>query len=352
MKLRHLHTFLTTAILLSLFSTTSAFGQFDPFAEPNPVQNPVQKQDPFAQGENGEQQASKQATHRWRVGMSIMAVGGSCGNLFGTASVPNDWPEQHVKIVNEEITPDVRSVRYRTLPAGVKQMLVTMPLIRGGATATAIITFEVTRTHIAPPSDPTALTIPKRMPSSARLSLGSSPFIEARDTSVRSKANEIFKLADDSNDWDKVKAIHDWVVKNIELQPTNNNVFGAIATLRSGTAQRPARAGYEDLTNVFVALCRANKVPARIVWVPDHCYAEFYMEDADKKGAWYPASLAGEKEFGFSTEERVILQKGDNIKVPEKKEAQRYVGEFVKGAGRQGGKPRVNFVRQYLAAEQ
>lgn len=336
MRLRYLGAFFTMVILFTLFSTSFLWAQLDPFGEPAPARN----QDPFGNAEN----SGKQATHRWRVGMSITADGGPCGNFKGTASVPQDWPEQQVRIVDEEITGNAK-VAYRILPAGIKQMLVAMPRIFAGTTETAIVTFEVTRSHIAPPSDTTDLSIPRSMPSIVRLTLGSSSFIDTRDAGIRRKGNEIFKTASDANDWDKVKAIHEWVVANIQHQPNNNAIVGASKTLQTSAG------GYEDLTNLFIALCRVNKIPARIVWCPDHCYAEFYLQNSEKKSKWYPCSLVGEKEFGFSTEERVILQKGDNIKVPEKNDPQRYVAEFVKASGKQGGKPRVNFVRQYLAAE-
>ena len=48
---------------------------------------------------------------------------------------------------------------------------------------------------------------------------------------------------------------------------------------------------------------------------------------------------------------RPILQKGDNFKVPEKKERQRYVAEFLRGNNRRGGgRPVVTFVREALPA--
>jgi len=46
---------------------------------------------------------------------------------------------------------------------------------------------------------------------------------------------------------------------------------------------------------------------------------------------------------------RPILQKGDNYRVPEKKQPQRYVAEFLKIKSiRGGGIPQVEFVRQVL----
>jgi hypothetical protein len=108
---------------------------------------------------------------------------------------------------------------------------------------------------------------------------------------------------------------------------------------------RDGHADKEDLNSLFVALCRAHKVPARMVWSLDSCHAEFYLQDAAEKGLWIPCQLHGEKQFGQVSDHRPILEKGDNFKVPEKKEAQRFVAEFLTGKGG-GGKPQVEFRRR------
>jgi len=60
------------------------------------------------------------------------------------------------------------------------------------------------------------------------------------------------------------------------------------------------------------------------VFVPDSCYAEFYLHDADGQGHWFPCQVAGPREFGGMSDHRPILQKGDNIRVPdEQKDPQR-----------------------------
>ena len=74
-------------------------------------------------------------------------------------------------------------------------------------------------------------------------------------------------------------------------------------------------------------------MPARTVWVPGHCYPEFYLEDAEGKGHWFPCQAAGVRSFGGIDEKRPILQKGDNFTVPKRREKQRYVSEFLKGDG-------------------
>ena len=102
----------------------------------------------------------------------------------------------------------------------------------------------------------------------------------------------------------------------------------------------------EDLTGLFIALCRAEKIPARTVWVPDYCYAEFYLEDAEGKGYWFPCELKEKTVFGTASNDYMIMQKGDNIKVPEKEKPYRFVPEFVEAKGT--GRPQVSFVRQVV----
>ncbi len=90
-------------------------------------------------------EVQKTQTTRWRVGMTVEAVGGACNGLFGTVPVPTDWPGQTVRVVEEDISPSVSKVRYRTIGGGVKQMLISIPRLAAGESAHAIVTFEVDR---------------------------------------------------------------------------------------------------------------------------------------------------------------------------------------------------------------
>ena len=99
---------------------------------------------------------------------------------------------------------------------------------------------------------------------------------------------------------------------------------GAIAAMKDGTGD------CEDMTSLFIAFCRAEDIPARTVWVPGHCYPEFYLEDDKGEGHWFPCQAAGARQFGGITEDRPILQKGDNFKpLQGKGERQRYMAEFL-----------------------
>ena len=276
-------------------------------------------------------------THKWEFGVSIRAVGGPCAGLFGTFPVPSDWPEQQVKVVHEEITPHVRRTSYREID-GLKQMLFDVPQLAAGETANCFVTFEVTKSTQQPPTDTSGFVIPKDPPRDVRKYLGAGPQIETTNIKVKNLAREL--TAGQATAWEQIAAIQAGVRQRVKFEPDNKDVFkGAAGALKDGKADK------EDLTAVFVAICRAGKIPARMVWVLDYCYAEFYLEDAEGKGAWYPCVLHEDLPLGTVKDTRPILQKGDNFKVPEKKEPQRFVAEFLTGKGG-GGQPSVEFRRR------
>jgi len=78
-------------------------------------------------------------------------------------------------------------------------------------------------------------------------------------------------------------------------------------------------------------------------------YAEFMLVDEQDKPYWFPCNVTGIREFGSFSEPKVILQKGDNIKVPEKDARQKFVSEFMSVQGT--SKPRVSFIRELLPAD-
>jgi hypothetical protein len=274
---------------------------------------------------------------KWEFGVSIRAEGGPCAGLFGTVPVPADWPEQQVKIVHEEITPHVRRSSYRQID-GLKQLLFEVPQLPAGDTATCFITFEITKSMQAAPADPSGLVVPKDPPKDVRKFLGPSPQVESTNTKVKNLAREL--VSGKTGGWEQVQAIRDAVRERVKYEPSNREVFkGATGALRDGKADR------EDLVATFVALCRAAKIPARMVWALDYGYAEFYLEDAEGNGAWYPCVLHEDVELGAVKDTRPILEKGDNFKVPEDKAPQRFVTEFLTGKGG-GGKPSVEFRRR------
>ena len=102
------------------------------------------------------------------------------------------------------------------------------------------------------------------------------------------------------------------------------------------------------MSALFIAMCRAIEIPARLVRVPGHCWAEFYLVDDEKNGYWFPAQVAGTEELGSMQDTRVILQKGDSFRLPESpKEEELYVKELFMGVVKEGGPdPQYQFIQE------
>ncbi|MGW8257097.1 MAG: transglutaminase-like domain-containing protein [Thermoguttaceae bacterium] len=304
----------------------------------------------WAQFKDSEDQGIKLGetkVQRWRAGMIITALAGACKGINGYAPIPIDWPEQKVSIVAEDISPVAR-VTYKVINGTVKIMSVKIPHLTAGQEAKALVTLEIRRRTMLPPDDTDIYVLPdvKKMPFSIRQYLTPSPKIESRDRKIRVLAKQI--VAEREKAWEKVEAIYDRVRKEIKYK-VGAQLRGAIAALKDHTGD------CEDLTSLFIALCRAENIPARTVWVPSHCYPEFYLEDDKGKGHWFPCQVAGSYQFGGISEDRPILAKGDNFKpLLGRGENQRYLSEFLIGtpADRGGGRPRVKFVRELLGPNQ
>jgi hypothetical protein len=278
-----------------------------------------------------------ETTSRWRFGVVVKAPGGAVTGITATLPVPTDWPEQQVKQIAEELSPLVGKVSYRTLD-GVKQMLVTIPRLAKGEEASAIVELEITKREILEPANLAGLVVPRLRTDLAKY-LRPSPYIESTDPKIRSLAAEI--VAGKESAWQEAEAVYSWVRANVKYE-FSPDIKPAISALKEGHGD------CEELSSLFIALCRAGKIPARAVWVPEHCYPEFYLQDAKGAGHWYPCQAAGANhDFGRMGENRPILQKGDNFKIPEERLPQRYVKQTLRAANAQAA-PEVRFIMQQV----
>ncbi len=252
-------------------------------------------------------------TRLWKIGMIVTAEGGGFRAIRGTVAVPMDWPEQRVRVVRSDLSPDV-TVRYETIKDVARQMIVTIPALGPGEEAKAIVTFEVRRFLQKEPEDPNAFSLAAVKRSDAKLApfLRPSPYIESTAQEIVEAARTIG--ADKSSAWERIEAVYDWVREKIQFEDNRGGtVKGAVATLKDGTGD------CDEMTSLFIALCRAKNIPARTVRVPGHCYPEFYLVDPDGVGRWFPCQAAGTRAFGSMPDPRPILQKGDNLLVVDPK---------------------------------
>jgi transglutaminase-like putative cysteine protease len=277
-------------------------------------------------------------TERWKFGL-VLETPVSCTDVLATFVVPMDWPEQKVTPASQTIDPAVTGWEIRSLQQGAKQVACQMARVHAGSTTEISFELDIERRRIMPPLSTDGFVIPQRLSSDVRVFMGNSPNIDTSNGRIKRAARELAAETFE-NDWKKVERIYDFVRE--QVQYVEGPIRNASDALRRGEGD------CEDMTSLFVALCRNNRIPARMVWIPDHCYPEFYLEDGEGNGTWFPCQAAGTRQFGRMDEYRPILQKGDRFKVAERKTLVRYVSEFFKCDRKSKQNPRPTFVRSMI----
>ena len=280
---------------------------------------------------------------RWKIGMIVTAGASPCSGIVGTLAVPTEWPEQKVRVVSQELSRGV-SVRYRNVEDAARQMTVSIPRLAAGQEAKAIVTFEVSLGWPRPATDTSGYKLPdpKKLDFKMRQYLRPSQYIESDDTSIKVLAEQVGVKEPDA--WGRVETIYDWVREKVQYDK-DSPLKGALAALRDGTGD------CDELTSLFVAICRAGEIPARTIRVPGHCYPEFYLLDAKGQGQWIPCEAAGTRSFGEIRVPKPILQKGDNLRVrnaqTRRVESVRFLPEtLVVRSFRPGNEPKLKLICQ------
>src|SRR5258708_4228115 len=111
------------------------------------------------------------------------------------------------------------------------------------------------------------------------------------------------------------------------------------------TALKTLRGDCAEMSAVFVALCRAAEIPARLVWVPNHNWAEFCLIDEHKEEQWIPVHTACYFWFGWTGVHEMVIQKGDRIRVPEKPKPYRLLEDWLQWSRR---KPHAQYAAEVI----
>ena len=276
--------------------------------------------------------------HRVRIGMEFMGVGNATG-IVGIVPVPINWPEQSVKLIDQQKTSNVSKISFRDLEDGARQMMIHIPRLRRGETASAVVTYEVLRFSIIGPEETDSIRRVPRFSRDLRHYLLPGPLTNAKAPNIIAAKDKA--IAGVQGDWNQVRAIHGWVLDHVRYQE-RPQIKSASVALDEGVGD------CQELSSLFVAMCRAHGVPARCVWIPGHSYAEFYMDDADGRGYWFPVESTNKEQFGFIPRTDVVLQKGDNFKLPEFREPLHYARTIFKAADIQGGQPEFKEIREIV----
>ncbi|MFN9344273.1 MAG: transglutaminase-like domain-containing protein [Planctomycetota bacterium] len=252
----------------------------------------------------------------WEFGLRIEAAGQLTG-VTATCPVPVSWSEQEVVQVEELATATVSRVEFDELPQGVRLLVVKVNRLAAGEVAEATLRVRIQKRTIVPPLNVEGLRIPEKPGGKLKPFLQASPSIEIGNKEVKAFAASI-EVPPEQTAWQQVESIYDQIREKIpyEFDPTIRTCMEAIDR---------GKGDCEELSSLFIAVCRLKGIPARAVWIPEHTYPEFYLENEQGEGHWFPCQLAGTRQFGGMLEARPILQKGDKFKVPGNSQPTRYV---------------------------
>ena len=275
-----------------------------------------------ATGEPGLLRYSEPQTYQARFAVTLRATRAPVRNVIATSAVPVDWPEQQVRLVREDkpagVVTEVQEIR------GLGAMLVVrVRAMPAGGEVTVERVYEITRSKIECTGDATRMGLPGELPRDLRVHLRPAADFVDRDRRITRLAETLREPGAPAGA--TARRCFDWVRQNIQYE--EGEYRGAAAALETG------RGDCEDMTALFVALCRAAGIPARYVWVEGHAYPEFYAGDARGHGGWIPVQVAGEEWFGTMADYQPILQKGDRVRDPILRRDTRYIPHSARAVG-------------------
>ena len=262
------------------------------------------------------------------IGIELTGLDNRC-EAIATTPVPTSHPEQTIE--ETRIETSGCEARIRELAPGAAQLLVHAPNIAAGQVVTAIVKYKMTlfKQYLAFEREqfPEFQKVSKEIQIGA---LGDSPGIQTQASIVKKLAADISQSH--AHPWDKAQSFVKWIQENIRPQL---GIYTSVLT-----AIKRKTGDCEEMSALFVAFCRASGIPARLVWVPNHNWAEFYLTDHDQKGHWVPVHPACYHWFGWTGAHELVIQKGDRIRVPEQSSSSRLLMDWIRSDGR----PKTNYL--------
>jgi hypothetical protein len=262
------------------------------------------------------------------IGIELEGTGDST-DIRASTPVPVAHPEQ--KIESVEVETHGCEAAVRELAPGVGQLFLSADSLAKGEVAKAVAHYKLTLLKQYQAYERDQFPARQKPPAEIRKAyLQDSPGVQTSTPAVRALAKEL--TAGATHPWEMAKRFAEWIPRNIRAQ---------IGTYTSVTTALETRKGdCEEMAAVFVALCRSMTIPARLVWVPNHNWAEFYLEDEKSLGHWIPVHTACYFWFGYTGVHELVLQKGDRAYVPEQHRRIRLLEDWSQWGG---GKPRSRF---------
>ncbi len=256
------------------------------------------------------------------IGIRLQGAG-AASDITSTTTVPLDYPEQ--KIESVEIATQGCQAKLRKLASGAGQLLLTAAGIEKGQIVSAVARYRLTLFKQFQNYHADQFPARQQVPPEVRKNfLQDSPGIQTRSKQVRQLAAELTE-GTPKHPWDLAKTFAEWIPQHIKPQ------MGSYTSVTAALDDR--RGDCEEMAGVFVALCRSVGIPARLVWIPNHTWAEFFLMDHDGREHWIPAHTACYSWFGWNGAHELVLQKGDRIQLPERRKTVRLLADWTQWSG-------------------
>ncbi|MEM8679089.1 MAG: transglutaminase-like domain-containing protein [Planctomycetota bacterium] len=270
--------------------------------------------------------------YRLRVGIQLEATG-DASEIKATTPVPAPLPEQ---AINEtEVRSEGCQARLRSVGEAARQLVLQAARVQAGQTLSAMVDMHLTlrKQFLGHAKEQFPESQPKVSRDFRKLYLTNSPGIQLGLKELKQIATEV--ASQHTHPWDRARACYAWVWEHITPR------LGDFTSVKRALRERVGDC--EERAAVFVALCRALQIPARLVWVPNHNWAEFNLVDAAGQSHWIPAHTASYSWFGWTGAHELVLQKGDRLSVPEKRQPQRLLADWMQW---KGSRPRAQFLAE------
>jgi hypothetical protein len=279
-------------------------------------------------------------TYRLKVIIRVEANDGAVKGVLAMGPIPMDWPEQRVRLISQKLSPQA-TASEQILKGQAAILKLQVAQIPKGGSAFVERLYEITRfrTKFSIPGD--QLKMPRAIPAELKEQFaGVAPGVEIKSQPMIDLAESLRKTNEQDGAWEMIKSFWSWTRDNVKFE--NGDFRGALYAIENHCGD------CEEMSALFVGLCRLSGISARSVWVEGHDYPEFYLVDKHGKGHWIPAQVVGPPWFGEITEYRPIFQKGDRFYDPLQQKYVRYVPHTVKVADGQAA-PKLIVDHQIIA---
>lgn len=243
--------------------------------------------------------------------------------IQATTPFPIECPEQ--KIEELQIEAQGCEAGVRQVAAHAAQLWLKAPAVHAGQMVRAVARCRVTLSKqyhgFHRDQFPAQQTAPRDV---RNLYLGDSPGISSRSRLVNKLHRRLSQNS--THPWDLAQSVADWVRQSIAPR------IGHYTSVEK--ALRYRRGDCEEMAGIIVAVCRAAKIPARLVWIPNHTWCEIYLSDREGLGHWLPVHTGCYFWFGWTGVHELVIQKGDRIQVPERSRPQRLLEDWMQWQGR------------------